>query len=60
LADQLIIFAALTAGSSVFRLPQVPDHVHTNLWLVETLLEARAYLDGHLLRIEGVSYAAPH
>jgi RNA 3'-terminal phosphate cyclase (ATP) len=59
LADQVIIFAALAAGTSVFRLPQVTDHVSTNLWLVETLLGARTHLEGHLLRIEGVSYAAP-
>jgi RNA 3'-terminal phosphate cyclase (ATP) len=60
LADQLIIFAALAAGTSVLRLPQVTDHVHTNLWLVETLLGARTHLEGQLLRIEGVSYAAHH
>jgi RNA 3'-terminal phosphate cyclase (ATP) len=59
LADQLIIFAALAAGTSVLRLPQITDHVHTNLWLVETILGARTHLEGHLLHIEGVSYVAP-
>lgn len=56
LADQLIIFAALASGTSVFRLPQITDHVHTNLWLVETILGARAHLEGHLLRLHGVGY----
>jgi RNA 3'-terminal phosphate cyclase (ATP) len=60
LADQLIIFAALAAGTSEFRLPRVTDHVQTNLWLVETLLGARTHLEGQLLRIEGVSYATAH
>jgi RNA 3'-terminal phosphate cyclase (ATP) len=59
LADQLIIFAALATGTSVLRLPQVTDHVQTNRWLVETILGARVHLEGHLLRIEGVGYAAP-
>jgi RNA 3'-terminal phosphate cyclase (ATP) len=59
LADQLIIFAALAAGTSVLRLPQVTDHVQTNCWLVETILGARIHLEGHVLRIEGIGYAAP-
>jgi RNA 3'-terminal phosphate cyclase (ATP) len=56
----VIIFAALAAGTSTFRLPQITDHVQTNIWLVETILGARAHLDGHLLRIEGVGYVSPH
>lgn len=59
LADQLIIFAALATGTSAFRLPQITDHVHTNLWLVETILGATAHLEGHLLRIQGAGYASP-
>ena len=60
LADQVIIFAALAAGTSTFLLPRITDHVQTNIWLVETILGARTHLDGHLLRIEGRGYAAPH
>jgi RNA 3'-terminal phosphate cyclase (ATP) len=59
LADQLIIFAALAAGTSVFRLPQVTDHVPTNLWLVETILGARAHLENHQLCIQGIGYTSP-
>jgi RNA 3'-terminal phosphate cyclase (ATP) len=58
LADQMIIFAALAAGTSTFRLPQITDHVRTNIWLVETILGAKAHLDGYLLRIEGIGYAS--
>ena len=60
LADQVIIFAALAAGTSTFLLPQITEHVQTNIWLVETILGARAHLDGRLLRIEGVGYASSH
>jgi len=59
LADQLIIFAALAAGTSVFRLPQVTDHVPTNLWLVETILGARAHLESQQLCIQGIGYTSP-
>lgn len=60
LADQLIIFAALAAGTSTLRLPQITDHVQTNCWLVETILGAQTHLEGQQLRIEGVGYAASH
>jgi RNA 3'-terminal phosphate cyclase (ATP) len=60
LADQVIIFAALASGTSTFRLPQITDHVQTNIWLVETLLGARTHLESHLLHIEGVGYASSH
>jgi RNA 3'-terminal phosphate cyclase (ATP) len=59
LADQMIIFASLAAGTSTFRLPQITDHVRTSIWLVETILGAKAHLDDHLLRIEGIGYASP-
>jgi RNA 3'-terminal phosphate cyclase (ATP) len=58
LADQLIIFAALAAGTSVLCLPQVTDHVPTNLWLVETILGARVHLEGHQLCIQGIGYTS--
>ena len=56
LADQLIIFAALAAGTSVFRLPQITDHVPTNLWLVATILGARVHLEDHQLSMQGIGY----
>jgi RNA 3'-terminal phosphate cyclase (ATP) len=59
LADQLIVFAALAPGTSEFRIPQVTDHVHTNIWLVETLLGATAHIEGHGLRIQGIGYEPP-
>jgi RNA 3'-terminal phosphate cyclase (ATP) len=59
LADQILIFAALAAGTSAFRIPQVTDHVLTNIWLVETILGAQTHLDGQQLRIQGVGYGPP-
>lgn len=57
LADQLIIFTALAQGTSKFLLPQITDHVHTNIWLVETILGARVDIEGQQLCIHGVGYA---
>jgi RNA 3'-terminal phosphate cyclase (ATP) len=59
LADQLIIFAALAAGTSTVRLPRVTDHVQTNCWLVETICGARTHLEGHQLHVEGIGYGFP-
>jgi RNA 3'-terminal phosphate cyclase (ATP) len=59
LADQMVVFAALAAGTSTFRIPRVTDHVHTNIWLVETILGAQARLEGERLHIQGVGYAPP-
>ncbi len=56
LADQLILFAALARGESVYLLPQVTDHVEANLWLVDTLLGARWRLEGKRLFIQGIGY----
>jgi RNA 3'-terminal phosphate cyclase (ATP) len=56
LADQMVIFAALGEGTSEFLIPGATDHVHANIWLVETILGARARLEGQLLRIEGAGY----
>jgi RNA 3'-terminal phosphate cyclase (ATP) len=56
LADQLVIFAALGEGASEFLIPEATDHVHTNIWLAETILDARATLEGQLLHIQGAGY----
>lgn len=57
LADQLILFAALADGTSVYRIPFLTDHVRSNLWLVEKILGARTGLEGSLLQIEGVAFS---
>lgn len=58
LADQLIFFAALAAGTSRYRIPKLTEHVETNLWLVETILGARTGVSRDLVvEIEGVGYS---
>ncbi|MGC9018805.1 MAG: RNA 3'-terminal phosphate cyclase [Candidatus Bipolaricaulaceae bacterium] len=56
LADQLILYAALAQGESVYVIPSFTDHVEANLWLVETVLGVRWELQGKILRIQGIGY----
>jgi RNA 3'-terminal phosphate cyclase (ATP) len=54
LADQLILFAALAAGRTEYLVPQVTEHVMSNLWLVDEILGAKTELEGNHLKIEGI------
>jgi len=56
LADQLILYAALANGVSQYRIPQLTEHVETNLWLVESMLGAKTEIDKNLVRIQGIGY----
>jgi RNA 3'-terminal phosphate cyclase (ATP) len=55
-ADQLILFAALAAGTSRYRVPVVTDHVKSNLWLVEKILGASSHFEGSVLHIQGIGH----
>lgn len=55
-ADQLVVYAALAEGTTEFRVPEVTDHVDTNLWLVQEITGAGVSLDGQRVRIRGIGY----
>jgi len=55
LADQLILYAALAAGTTEYIIPHPTEHVEANLWLVEKF-GARTSLEGNTVHIEGISY----
>ncbi len=57
LADQLIFYAALADGVSEYRIPSLTEHVLTNLWLVESILGAKAEVNKSLVRIQGIGYS---
>jgi len=59
LADQLVMFAALAAGRTEYRVPLVTDHLETACWLVEEILGARARIDGRTVQIHGVGFRRP-
>lgn len=54
MADQLILFAALAAGTTAYRIPRITDHVQSNLWLIREILGADSELHGHRLTIAGI------
>ena len=57
IADQLIIYAGLADGLTRYFVPNITEHVETNLWLIEEFLGARIKIDGNLLEINGVGFA---
>jgi RNA 3'-terminal phosphate cyclase (ATP) len=59
LADQLILFAALAAGQTEYLIPQVTEHIQSNLWLVQEIIGAKTDLQGNRLKIEGIGLR-PH
>lgn len=52
-ADQVIPFAALAAGESRFRIPQITAHIESNAWLAQALLGTEVRVQGHALSITG-------
>jgi len=58
-ADQLIPFAALAAGESRFRIPQMTEHVESNTWLAQVFLGAEVRTIGQVLSITGVGWLTP-
>jgi RNA 3'-terminal phosphate cyclase (ATP) len=58
LADQLVIYAALAGEITEYVVPQVSEHVDTNLWLV-TRFGAKVSLEDNNLRVEGIGYTRP-
>jgi RNA 3'-terminal phosphate cyclase len=60
-ADQLIVYAALAGGTTEYSVPELTEHVQSNLWLLDRLLGphgARFEVNGRCLRITGIGYTA--
>jgi RNA 3'-terminal phosphate cyclase (ATP) len=54
LADQLVLFAALAHGPSRYVVPEVTDHVRSNVWLVRQF-GAKADVAGTSVTIDGIA-----
>lgn len=55
-ADQLVLFAALAAGTTSYRAPLISEHVETNLWLVQRFLGASFVVNGNQITVSGRGY----
>jgi RNA 3'-terminal phosphate cyclase (ATP) len=54
LADQLVLFAALAHGRSSYNVPEVTDHVLSNVWLVSQF-GATVSIAGKSVTVDGIS-----
>jgi RNA 3'-terminal phosphate cyclase (ATP) len=54
LADILVPYVALTDASSIYLTRDVTDHLETNIWLTEKILDAKLHVTkvGELYQIE--------
>ncbi len=57
LADQVIIFAALAKGTTSYKIPEITDHVRSNLWLAEKILGARSEVAENVVTVHGVGFS---
>jgi len=57
MADQLIIYCALARGTSRYIVPAMTEHVETNLWLIQEILQARTEIAGQAIAIEGINFS---
>jgi RNA 3'-terminal phosphate cyclase (ATP) len=55
-SDQIIPLAALAAGESKFRIPQVSEHIESSAWLSREFLGAEVRAYGHELVVKGVGF----
>jgi RNA 3'-terminal phosphate cyclase (ATP) len=53
-ADQLLIFTALAAGRSLYRVPAINDHIESAAWLATLFLGAKVdFGDDRMVTVEG-------
>ncbi len=59
-ADQILPFAALASGDSIFRIPSVTEHVTTGLWLASLFLGTGARVTHDRIVIHGSAARIAH
>ncbi|MBE7414729.1 MAG: hypothetical protein HS130_05640 [Deltaproteobacteria bacterium] len=64
LSDQVVLFAALAGGTSIFTASEVTRHLLANIHVIGKFLPARFHVEGALggegsVRVEGVSFPKP-
>lgn len=61
LQDRLILFAfaALAKGRWEYLIPRMTEHVESNLWMVDEILDVKTRVAGNLLEINGIGFLPP-
>lgn len=52
-SDQLVVFAALAKGETIYRAPFVSEHLQTNLSLIEEIYGAKVAISDNFVSIKG-------
>jgi len=62
LADQLMVFMALAAGTSRLRTSEISQHAKTNAWLIEKFTGKRVLIDAveNTIELEGIGLTNKH
>jgi RNA 3'-terminal phosphate cyclase (ATP) len=55
-ADQIIPYAALASGESVFHVPKISGHLDSRLWIAELLLGCSSPIEGRKVVIKGTAF----
>jgi RNA 3'-terminal phosphate cyclase len=55
-ADQLILYAALAEGESVYKIPFMNEHIDSNLWLIQEILGADVTIKDNDIKIKGIGF----
>lgn len=55
-ADQLILYAGLAKGTSRYIAPTITEHIETNLWLIEKMLQTKTKTCKNQIVIEGIDF----
>ncbi len=54
LSDQLVLFSALGKGTSRYRVPEISEHVESNLWMVSRLMGVNSRINNRVVEVDGV------
>jgi RNA 3'-terminal phosphate cyclase len=57
-ADQLIPYAALAAGESRFRIPEVTEHVLASAWFAQEFFDASVQIEEDVVTVRGAGVLA--
>ena len=55
-SDQIILWAALAAGESRFRIPRVSEHIESSAWLSREFLGAEITVEAHEVTVKGIGF----
>jgi len=59
MADQILVFLALTKGLSRVCVEEVTEHCKTNINVIEEILPVEFKVNGNIIEVEGIGFEKP-